>query len=41
VMRKALGDHVFETLIENKRIEWDKYRIHVSKYELDNYLPVL
>jgi glutamine synthetase len=41
VMRQALGDHVFETLIENKRIECDKYRIHVSQYELDNYLPVL
>ena len=41
VMRQALGDHVFESLIENKRMEWDRYRIHVSQYELDNYLPVL
>jgi glutamine synthetase len=41
LMRKALGDHVFEMLIQNKRLEWDRYRIHVSKYELEQYLPVL
>ena len=41
LMKKALGDHIFESLIENKRVEVDRYRIHVSQYELDNYLPVL
>ncbi|MGD8564129.1 MAG: glutamine synthetase family protein [Desulfarculaceae bacterium] len=41
LVRECLGDHVFEKFIENKRIEWDKFRIHVSQYELDNYLPVL
>jgi glutamine synthetase len=41
LVQECLGDHVFEKFIENKRIEWDKFRIHVSQYELDNYLPVL
>ncbi len=41
LVRKALGDHVFNAFIENKKIEWNEYRIHVSKYELDRYLPML
>ncbi len=39
--RETLGDHIFYKLIENKRMEWDQYRIHVSKYESDKYLPLL
>jgi glutamine synthetase len=41
LIRDTLGDHVFEKLIENKRIEWDRFRTHVSKYEVDTYLPIL
>ena len=41
VVRKALGDHVFDAFIKNKRIEWDYYRTHVSEYELKRYLPIL
>jgi glutamine synthetase len=41
VVREALGDHIFEKFVENKKIEWDSYRMHVSAYELDKYLPVL
>ena len=41
LVRKALGDHVFNAFIENKKIEWNEYRIHVSKYEIDRYLPML
>lgn len=39
--RRALGDRVFESLIENKTIEWDAYRRHVSDFEMDRYLAVL
>jgi glutamine synthetase len=39
--RKVLGDHVFNKFIENKKIEWDLYRTHVSQFELDRYLPKL
>ncbi|HME44759.1 MAG TPA: glutamine synthetase family protein [Syntrophorhabdales bacterium] len=41
LIRDTLGDHVFEKLMENKRIEWDKFRVHVSRYEVDTYLPIL
>ena len=41
LVRKALGDHVFHSFIENKKIEWDRYRIHITDYELDKYLPIL
>jgi glutamine synthetase len=39
--RRALGDHVFESLLQNKTIEYDQYRRHVTDYELDRYLAVL
>ncbi len=41
VVHKALGDHVFEAFIKNKRIEWDLYRTQVTDYELKRYLPIL
>ena len=41
LVREALGDHIFEKFIANKKIEWDAYRTHVSEYELKRYLPVL
>jgi len=41
LVRRALGDHVFEKFIENKKIEWQNYRAQVTEYELQNYLPVL
>ncbi len=41
LVREALGDHIFEKFIANKTIEWDRYRTHVSEYEIRNYLPVL
>ncbi len=41
IVRKALGDHVFNAFIKNKKIEWDRYRPQVTEYELKKYLPVL
>jgi len=41
VLRKALGEHTFNTLLQNKRIEWDRYRAAVTDYELNRYLPIL
>ncbi len=41
LVREVLGDHVFNKFIENKRIEWDNYRTHVSQFELDKYLSIL
>jgi glutamine synthetase len=39
--RETLGDHIFNSLIANKKVEWDRYRISVSDFELENYLPWL
>jgi glutamine synthetase len=41
LVRETLGEHIFQKFIENKNIEWDQYRLHVSQYELDKYLPIL
>ena len=41
LVRKTLGDHVFKKFIQNKKIEWDSYRTHVSQFELEKYLPRL
>lgn len=41
LMRETLGEHVFTKFIENKKIEWDRYRTFVTNYEIDNYLPIL
>ena len=40
-LREALGDHTFESLIQNKRIEWERYRRHITDFELAEYLPIL
>jgi glutamine synthetase len=41
LVRKALGEHVFNAFIKNKKIEWDQYRVHVTDYEIKRYLPIL
>ena len=41
LVRKALGEHVFQAFIENKKIEWNEYRAQVTEYELKRYLPIL
>jgi len=41
LVREALGDHIFEKFIANKKIEWEQYGVHVSQYEIDKYLPIL
>ena len=40
LVKEALGDHIFNKYLENKKIEWDMYRTHVSQYEIDKYLPI-
>jgi len=41
LVREALGDHIFNKFIDNKKIEWDRYHTHVSHFEQEKYLPVL
>ena len=41
LMKDTLGEHVFEWFLKNKRREWQRYEHHVSRFELEQYLPVL
>ena len=41
LLRRCLGDHLFESLIKNKLIEGSDYRRHVTDYEIKRYLPLL
>ncbi|HXH21391.1 MAG TPA: glutamine synthetase family protein [Dehalococcoidia bacterium] len=41
LLRTCLGDHVFESLLKSKRIEWEAYRSHITDFELKRYLPIL
>lgn len=41
LVKKALGEHVFNTFIHNKKVDWDDYRTQVTDYELKRYLPIL
>ncbi len=39
LVRDALGEHIFEWFLRNKRSEWRDYKAHVSQWELERYLP--
>ncbi len=41
LVKEALGDHIFNKFIENKKKEWDAFRTHISAFEIEHYLPVL
>jgi glutamine synthetase len=39
LVAEALGDHIFEWFLRNKRSEWQAYKAHVTPFELTRYLP--
>ncbi len=41
LVAEALGEHVFDYFIRNKRSEWQDYKAHVTPWELDRYLGSL
>jgi glutamine synthetase len=41
LVQEAVGEHIFKKFLENKKIEWDRFRTHVSQYEIERYLPLL
>jgi len=41
LMAEALGEHVFEKFLVNKRREWTEYKTYVTPYEIERYLPIL
>ena len=41
LVHEALGEHIFEWFLRNKRTEWRAYKTHVSTFEIDRYLRSL
>lgn len=41
LVQEALGEHIFEWFLRNKRTEWREYKTHVSQFELHRYLRAL
>jgi len=41
LIKDCLGEKVFAYFIRNKKLEWDEYKMQVTKYEVDKYLPIL
>ena len=41
LVKRALGEKVFEYFIRNKKDEWSEYSRQVTEYELNKYLAIL
>jgi glutamine synthetase len=41
LVRKALGDHIFDNYVKLKRKEWNEYRVQVTEWEKEKYLAAL
>jgi glutamine synthetase len=41
LVHDALGEHIFEWFLRNKRSEWRSYKTHVSAFEHNRYLRAL
>ena len=41
LLHDALGEHILNSFIQNKKLEWEEYRATVTDYEISRYLPIL
>ncbi len=41
ILEEVLGKSLFEKIVENKLLEWDRFRIRVTDYEIDAYYSML
>ena len=41
LLRECLGEHILNSVIQNKTMEWAEYRATVTDYETSRYLPIL
>ena len=41
LLRETLGEHILNSFIRNKKLEWEDYRATVTDYEVARYLPIL
>jgi glutamine synthetase len=37
-LQQVLGKHVYYSFLQNKKDEWDAYRLRVSEWEKETYL---
>jgi glutamine synthetase len=41
LVAEALGEHIFDWFLRNKRREWMEYKTQVTPYEINRYLRSL
>ncbi|MEM2866552.1 MAG: glutamine synthetase family protein [Candidatus Hadarchaeales archaeon] len=41
LVRKTIGEHIFNEFIKSKELEWEGYRVIVHPWEIQQYLPIL
>jgi len=41
VLRKTLGEHLYQSFMRAKKTEWDQYRTQVTPWEIERYLTLL
>ncbi len=41
LLLRAFGEHTHSRFVEIKRAEWEEYRVQITPFELERYLPVL
>ena len=41
LLLKCFGEHIHSRYVDLKREEWEDYRVQVTPYELERYLPLL
>jgi glutamine synthetase len=41
LLLRAFGEHIHSRFVDIKRAEWEDYRVQITPYEIERYLPVL
>ena len=41
LLLRAFGEHIHNRFVDIKRSEWDDYRVQITPYEIERYLPIL
>jgi glutamine synthetase len=41
LMKEVVGEELFSKLLEAKQREWDEYKMRITAWELDKYLPII
>ncbi len=41
LLLRAFGEHTHARFVESKRAEWEEYRVQLTPFEMERYLPIL